>query len=404
MTGSSSSPGQRSQPPGLSLLDRCGPRATAIEQLQTCLAIPSPLFLGCGIEDQLPAALAGHDFDQLFLFSEPSVFCHFGESLQNRLQASFPCELLMVASGESCKTFASLEEILERLIDAGASKRSLLIAFGGGAVGNLVGMAAALLFRGVRYIEIPTTMTGQTDSVLSNKQAINGSSGKNLFGVYHAPAFIWVDTFYLKTEPLASRRSGIVEGIKNGFIASPSFLAYLEAVLEPSHNYSDEQRHRLVRSLIHSKLPILQQDPSEQHSAITLEYGHTFGHGLEFLLKGRMMHGEAVGIGMRIAARLAQRLGLIDADLVQQHDHLIVDKLGFHTAWPTGIEAGDLLQAMTSDNKKKGRDLRYVLLAEPGRCANPEGDWMMHVDPSVVREVLEAFIAESVLAAPSSSC
>jgi 3-dehydroquinate synthetase len=139
-----------------------------------------------------------------------------------------------VGSGDSCKRFASLEEVLEGLIAAGASKRSILIAFGGGAVGNLVGMAAALLFRGVRYVEIPTTMTGQTDSVLSNKQAINGRSGKNLFGTYHAPLFIWADTAYLASEPLASCRSGIVEGIKNGFIADPPFLDELEQMLERS--------------------------------------------------------------------------------------------------------------------------------------------------------------------------
>lgn len=387
---------QASFPAVLTSSERHGLNPSTVEELQTCLATPSPLFLGCGIEDQLQRSLAEHNFDQLFFFSEPCVFSHYGQRLLDQLQASYSCELQMVASGESCKSFACLEQILEGLIDSGASKRSILIAFGGGAVGNLVGMAAALLFRGVRYIEIPTTMTGQTDSVLSNKQAINGKSGKNLFGIYHAPLFIWVDTLYLKTEPLASRRSGIVEGIKNGFISNPPFLAYLEHVLEPNHDYSDDQRHQLVRSLIHSKLPILCRDPSEKDFAITLEYGHTFGHGLEFLLKGQMMHGEAVGYGMRIAARLAHRLGLIDQELVARHDQLIVNKLGFNAPWPIHVNANDLLEAMASDNKKKGRHLRYVLLDQLGRCANPDGDWMMQVDSSLVSEVLDTFINESL--------
>lgn len=375
-----------------------------IEELQTGLATPSPLFLGRAIEAQLLPALAAHDVDTLFLFSEPRVFAHHGASLLHRLQSEHHCRLQLVDSGESCKRFDALETVLEGLIAAGASKRSILIAFGGGAVGNLVGMAAALLFRGVRFIEIPTTMTGQTDSVLSNKQAINGRSGKNLFGLYHAPLFIWADTRYLASEPLTSCRSGIVEGIKNGFIADPPFLTYLNAVLEPQHRYDDQRRHALVRRLILSKLPILRRDPSEKGYGIILEYGHTFGHGLEVLLAGRLQHGEAVAYGMRIAARLAHRLGMIDEALVALHDQLIAQRLGFDAPWPQPVRADDLLAAMASDNKKKGRELRYVLLEALGRCANPDGDWMVKVDDRLVREVLETFIAETSRAAVSAPC
>jgi 3-dehydroquinate synthetase len=366
-----------------------------IEDLQTCLACPSPLYLGRAIADQLLAVLADHDSDALFVFSEPQVFAQHGQALLDRLQERHRCSLQLVGSGDSCKRFASLEEVLEGLIAAGASKRSILIAFGGGAVGNLVGMAAALLFRGVRYVEIPTTMTGQTDSVLSNKQAINGRSGKNLFGTYHAPLFIWADTAYLASEPLASCRSGIVEGIKNGFIADPPFLDELEQMLEPQHRYGPAERHALVRRLILSKLPILRRDPSEKGYGIILEYGHTFGHGLEVLLQGAMPHGEAVGYGMRIAARLAQRLGLIDSALVARHDALIVERLGFDAPWPRQVSATALIDAMATDNKKKGRELRYVLLEAAGRCVNPDGDWMIAVPDRLVQEVLEGFIAEA---------
>lgn len=372
-----------------------------IETLSTGLATPSPLHLGHAIDDQLLPALAEHDCDRLFLFSEPQVFSQHGQPLLERLRQEHPCSLKLLASGDACKRVACLEEVLEELIAAGASKRSILIAFGGGAVGNLVGMAAALLFRGVRYIEIPTTMTGQTDSVLSNKQAINGRSGKNLFGLYHAPLFIWVDSHYLASEPLTSCRSGIVEGIKNGLISDPAFLDYLETVLDPGHRYSDVQRHELVRRLILSKLPILRRDPSEKDYAIILEYGHTFGHGLEVALQGQMQHGEAVGYGMRIAARLAQRLGFIDEALVQRHDQLIVERLGFSAPWPNRVSAEALMGAMTSDNKKKGRALRYVLLEAPGRCVNPEGDWMIAVDPACVLSVVEEFIESSPPLAPA---
>lgn len=365
-----------------------------VRELSTCLAQPSPLFLGHSVQELLFKQLAREAFDTLFLISEPQVHQLHGEALQKGLEAQFDCRFLQVASGDQCKTFRGLEDLLEKLVDQGASKRSLLIAFGGGAVGNLVGMAAAMLFRGISYVEIPTTMTGQTDSVLSNKQAINGRSGKNLFGYYHSPLFIWVDSAYLLSEPLQSRRSGIVEGIKNGFISDPEFLDELATILEPTHSYSPAQLHTLVDRLIHSKLPILRRDPSEKSYGIVLEYGHTFGHGLEILLHGRMIHGEAVGYGMRLAARLAARLGMIDHELVRLHDQLIVDRLGFAAAWPPEVSAEALLGAMATDNKKKGRDLRYVLLEAPGRCANPDGDWMMAVDPELVLEVVLSFIAD----------
>jgi 3-dehydroquinate synthase len=375
-----------------------------VETLHTGLATSSPLHLGCAIADQLLPALAEHDCDHLFLFSEPQVFARHGQALLDRLRSAHPCTLHLLDSGDSCKRMACLEEVLEGLIAAGASKRSILIGFGGGAVGNLVGMAAALLFRGVRFIEIPTTMTGQTDSVLSNKQAVNGRSGKNLFGLYHAPLFIWADTQYLASEPLTSCRSGIVEGIKNGLISDSSFLDYLATVLEPDHRYAEAQRHDLVRRLILSKLPILARDPSEKDYAIILEYGHTFGHGLEVALHGQMQHGEAVGYGMRMAARLARRLGLIDAALVDRHDDLILCRLGFAASWPQAVSAPALLEAMTTDNKKKGRTLRYVLLEAPGRCVNPDGDWMMAVDPALVLEVVQDFIQESATSTGAASC
>ncbi|MFN7898989.1 MAG: hypothetical protein ACK5N0_04880 [Synechococcaceae cyanobacterium] len=364
-----------------------------VQELSTCLAQPSPLFVGHGVQEALIDQLHRQAFDKLFVISEPLVHQLYGVALLERLNAEFPCESLLVASGDQCKTFQGLETLLETLIALGASKRSLLIAFGGGAVGNLVGLAASLLFRGIAYVEIPTTMTGQTDSVLSNKQAINGRQGKNLFGHYHAPLFIWVDSAYLLSEPLQSRRSGIVEGIKNGFIADPAFLEHLATVLEPSHTYTPVTLHALVLQLIQSKLAIIKQDPSERQYGIVLEYGHTFGHGLEFLLQGRMIHGEAVGYGMRIAARLAARLGMITPSLVDLHDHLIQDRLGFAAPWPAEISAPALMLAMATDNKKKGRELRYVLLEAPGRCANPDGDWMVAVDPDLVLEVVAAFIA-----------
>ncbi|NJR74815.1 MAG: 3-dehydroquinate synthase, partial [Scytonema sp. CRU_2_7] len=180
-----------------------------------------------------------YSFDKIFFLTEAHLFELYGKDLFNKISEKYSCQIQFVPIGEKCKHFPVLEETCEILIVKGVSKNSILIAFGGGAVGNIVGLVAGLIFRGIRFIEIPTSMTGQTDSTLSNKQAINGKTGKNHFGLYHAPIFIWVDTKYLKTEPLSSRRSGIIEGIKMDLISGASFLDYLEEVLNLEVKFTD---------------------------------------------------------------------------------------------------------------------------------------------------------------------
>jgi 3-dehydroquinate synthetase len=266
--------------------------------------------------------------------------------------------------------------------------------FGGGATGNIVGMAASLAFRGIRFVEIPTTMTGQTDSILSNKQAVNGRNGKNLFGSYHAPIFIWIDSKYLETEPVWSRRSGLVEFVKNGFISNPKILEYIEAHLD--HGNANVPINDLVHEVIQSKLPILRKDPSEKKYALILEYGHTFGHAIEWTVMKRkefMAHGEAVGIGMKLASELGCELRRITPAERDLHYHMIEQKVGLTTLLPEYIDMGTLIDAMETDNKKTGRELRFVLLDGIGRCANPEGDYLCTVDPRVLRDVVSKFVA-----------
>lgn len=360
--------------------------------LSTHLAQPSPFYFGYDIEANFLETLANYKCDRIFFFTEPHLFEIYGKTLYQKIAKQVPCHLEFVPAGEKCKYFPVLEDTCEKLIAMGASKKSLLVAFGGGTVGNLVGLVAGLIYRGIRYIEIPTSMTGQTDSTLSNKQAVNGKTGKNHFGLYHAPIFIWADTKYLKTEPAFCRRSGIIEGIKNGFISDKVFLTYLEKVLNPQVRFSDEQLTDLAYKIILSKLEILKQDPSEKGYGIILEYGHTFGHGIEWLQQGKMSHGESVSFGMKIAAELAKELGLISQQDVERHYYVIEEKLGFNNPFPLEITAEKLMTAMIADNKKTGHDLRFILLEKIGQCYNPEGDFLVTVDPELVKRIVESFI------------
>lgn len=372
-----------------------------ITTLTTELLKPSPILLGNRISDKWIPTIGNYNFDKLFFFTESELYDLYAKDLYDPLKEAFPnTELIILPTkGESSKTFSLLEDLCSELIHRGASKQSILIAFGGGAVGNIVGLCAGLIYRGIRYIEVPTTFTGQTDSTLSNKQGINGRSGKNQIGLYHAPIFIWSDTQYLETEPRSATRSGIIEGIKNGFIHNPPFLMELRERLRPELDFSDQETYSLAYNIIHSKLDILREDPSEKLYGLVLEYGHTFGHGIEWIEKGKLSHGESVSFGMKIAAELSHMLGFISKEDVALHYEIIEDRLGFNNPFPSHITTEMLMDAMLFDNKKTGKELRFVLLERIGKCLNEEGDYLHTVDLSLVREAIGKFTYDPKLCA-----
>jgi 3-dehydroquinate synthase len=166
----------------------------------------------------------------------------------------------------------------------------------------------------------------------------------------------------------------------------------LAEVLNPDVKFTDEELYQLAYNIIISKLEILKQDPGEKRYGIILEYGHTFGHGIEWLEQGKVSHGEAVSFGMKIAAELGKELGLISPEDVERHYYLIEEKLGFNNPFPAEITTKKLMDAMIADNKKTGEALRFVLLDKIGQCYNPEGDFLVTVDEELVKKVVENFI------------
>ena len=269
-----------------------------------------PIFFGYDIEDHfiehLERETRNHPLDRLFLITDAYIFDLYGDAFFETIKAAIPeAEIYLLPRGEQCKTFDVLQKLCDRLVGRGVSKRSLLIAFGGGSVGNITGLAAGLIFRGIRFVEVPTTITHLTDGMLSNKQAVNGKYGKNNFGLYHAPIFSWSDTRYTESEPQRFKRSGIIEGIKNGLIDQKTFIPYLERAIRKDGAYSAQQLTDLCYKLIRSKLEIIKKDPTERSYGLVLEYGHTFAHAVEWLANGALTHGEAVSIGMKIAAELS---------------------------------------------------------------------------------------------------
>lgn len=358
----------------------------SVTRLETCLQESSPYYFGLGIAAQFPAVLREHSFDCCYLVTSRKLLEMFGAELLRQMQdAGVRCVPVLIEDTEQFKTWDTLRALCEDLTAGGVTKDSILLALGGGMVGNVVGLAAALIYRGIRFMHVPTTLTAQTDSTLSNKQAINGARGKNQFGVYHAPLLIWSDPAYSRDEPRRQQQSGIVEGIKNVLISHDS-VAAADQMLDL---WPDRDRWPdLVMALIQSKLPIIRRDPGEKKYAIILEYGHTFGHAIEWLTKGQLLHGEAVSIGMCLAAQLSHNLGYLGESLLHEHQRLLGQRLGTPTRLPAGLSPQSIYDAMLSDNKRTGKGLRFLLLRGYGQFVNPDGDYMIAVEPERVLEVL----------------
>jgi 3-dehydroquinate synthetase len=372
-------------------------KSARVMKLKTYLKSEPALYFGNRCTDELGKLLKGLEPDRVFLVTTGQLLQLYGEGIADAFERQgLPYTVLTIQDGEENKTFQTLEQVCEALVERDVTKASVIVGLGGGCLTNIAGLAAGLIFRGIRYVEMTTTMMGMTDSCLSNKQAVNGRQGKNHFGIYYAPAFLFSDTHYLVSEPIPGKKAALVEGIKNGLISDPGLIEYFQKALQrPLEQWGEMDFHDLAYRIVCSKLKILEADPSEKVLGMTLEYGHTFGHAIEFLTHGKIHHGLAVAKGMCIAAELSCRLGYLTRGEADTHYELFGSLLGLDLSIPDEIGVDQIVAAMTTDNKKTFGGTKFVLLKEIGQCMNPDGDYQVFVDPQVVREVLENYKAKT---------
>lgn len=365
----------------------------SIIELTNGTAAGCPFHLGENIGGRLPEYLGRHDFDEFYLVTSESLHELFGRKLVSQLtRAGISVNLITVAEGESVKGWPQLTALCERLVAAGATKDSIVGALGGGMISNLAGLAAGLVYRGLRFVEIPTTMLNLTDGALSNKQAINGALGKNQFGVYHAPLFVWADVAMLRREPERQHRSALVEALKNGLVNDVAWFDRMEQLLADGVGAVQDDLLGVCHEMIRSKLRILALDPSERKAGIILEYGHTVGHAVEFLAQGSLLHGEAVGIGMCAAAKVGIRLGVTAPEVLERQEHVLGRLMGAPVAVPEEFSPERIIEVILSDNKRRaGSAVRFVLVPEVGRVHLVDGDY----ETPVPEPLLKSALAES---------
>jgi len=278
-------------------------------------------------------------------------------------------DLIVVPPGEETKSIETAAGLWEGLLELGADRRSLVVAVGGGVVGDLAGLIAATYARGLRFFQVPTTLLAQVDSSVGGKVGINLPGAKNMVGAFLQPAGVLVDTATLDTLAEREYRAGLAEVVKYGVILDADFFAELEAQREGLGGRDPQVLVPVIARCCRLKADVVEQDEREESGLrAVLNYGHTFAHAFETLAGyGELLHGEAVAIGMMCAARLAERLGRVDGELVRRQEALL-KSLSLPVETPS-LPADEIIQVMQRDKKVQHGRLRFVL---PDRLGHVE--------------------------------
>jgi len=325
------------------------------------------------------------------------------DSTVNRLYAKSFCASLkreklllgkiVVPSGEKSKSIGQLKEVLEKMVDLGANRKTGVLALGGGVVGDLAGLVAASFMRGVIYIQIPTTLLAMVDSSVGGKVGVDLDSGKNLMGAFWQPKKVYIDPQVLVTLQKKHWKSGLGEAVKYGAICERPLWDFMEKHLEiwkkePDNFLPSEWKvvEEMIERCLQIKANVVMKDEKEGNLRQILNYGHTFGHVIELMSDFKVLHGEAIATGMRMAAALALEMRMMPASERDKHDDLF-DALGIGKAKTKGL-IKDFISNMRKDKKAKG-DLRVVLVGRVGRCYQQMGNYGIKVDAKLIKKVLK---------------
>jgi 3-dehydroquinate synthase len=321
---------------------------------------------------------------QAFLITDEQVVSHAQAASRSLSDAGFRTTLTTLPGGEAQKALGVASSLYDRLIDAGADRRTLVVAVGGGVIGDLAGFVAATFARGLPLLMIPTTLLAMVDSSVGGKVAVNHPRAKNMIGTFHQPLGVWIDTATLATLPEREYRSGLAEVVKYGVILDALLFADLEANVDSLLGREPSVLRRIILRCCRLKADVVEQDEREETGLrAVLNYGHTFAHAFETASGyGTWLHGEAVAAGMICASRVAECRGLVEREFTERQKNLL-GRFGLPTSpQPWAVDA--LLATMRSDKKALAGKVRFILPRRLGEVALFDD-----IPEAVVREVLE---------------
>ncbi|AOH55516.1 3-dehydroquinate synthase [Peribacillus muralis] len=326
-----------------------------------------PVLVGEKAIQELPELIT-HEFNHinkiLIITDEKVAELHLQSVKQALIKAGKPVLQHIVPEGEHAKTFDVFYECQSYCLSQKLNRKSLIIALGGGAVGDLAGFVAATFMRGIPFMQVPTTLLAH-DSAVGGKVAINHPLGKNMIGAFHQPEAVIYDLEFLQTLPLQELRSGFAEVIKHSLIADHDFYQWLKSNIVDLNDITDEQFMTMIKKGISIKAAIVEEDEKEMGIRAYLNFGHTLGHAVEGSMGyGNFTHGESILIGMIYALKLSIKKEGLDFNLEEFIEW--VSQLGYRITIPDGLETAILLNLMKTDKKSVNEAATFVLLNQVG--------------------------------------
>lgn len=351
-----------------------------------------PIYIGRNLLKNIGEILSDMAIaDKYFIVTDTTVGSYYREELVASLEASRVkhAGTIIVRDGEESKSFNVLEDVVENLLKQGADRYTGLIALGGGVVGDLTGFAASVLMRGVPFIQVPTSLLAQVDSAVGGKTAINSSQGKNLIGAFHQPVAVMSDVATLKTLDPRQMRAGYAEVFKYALISDLDFFEWLDINGVNLLVQDAEAISHAVETCCRAKAQVVALDEKERGLRALLNLGHTFGHAIEAAAgyDGRVLHGEAVSIGMCMAFDLSVRLGYCpaeDAEKVKEHLHAMQLPVTVRAIAGLETDAMELVFHMRKDKKAKDGKLNLILTRGIGKAFVAE-----NIDEYDIKQILQ---------------
>lgn len=328
-----------------------------------------PIIIGAGLLNNPTSYSPLKSGDKVMIVSNPTVATHYLKIVSDTL-TKLGCQVdsVLLPDGEKYKTLESLNLIFTALLEKNHNRDTTLIALGGGVIGDIAGYAAASYQRGIRFIQIPTTLLAQVDSSVGGKTAVNHPLGKNMIGAFYQPISVIVDTNTLQTLAKREVSAGLAEVIKYGAIFDLNFFEWLEKHIDNLVNLSQDELEYCIERCCQLKADVVSRDETEKGDRALLNLGHTFGHAIEARMGyGIWLHGEAVSVGMLEAAALSHILGDLSSEDVGRLEKLLA-RANLPTVSPDGMEPEEYLPYMWRDKKVLGGQLRLVLLKSLGKA------------------------------------
>lgn len=329
--------------------------------------------IGSGTIHRLKEFLAQKSYSKIFIISDQNVAkLHLAKLHEVIGESKITLETIITDSGEQTKSFKYLEQICEEILEKNADRKSLILAFGGGVIGDLSGFIASILLRGIDFVQIPTTLLAAVDSSVGGKTAINSSAGKNLIGSFYQPQMVICDFDFLKTLPAREMLSGYAEIVKYGLIEDSDFFEFLNKNYQKIFTFDEEILNTVITKSCQIKADIVSQDEKENGKRALLNFGHTFGHifETETNYSSEILHGEAVALGMLMAAQMSLNFQMITSaefDLITAHFKncgFVIDPKKIRPSWNNE----NLVKHLYKDKKVEGGKLTFILLEKIGQA------------------------------------